>query len=158
MKLMMNGALTLGTRDGANIEIAEEVGEANAFMFGLTSDQVHGNRATYDPLWHYENEPETKAALDMIFGNHFNADEPGIFEPIRETLLTKGDYYMHLADLTEYVAAQGKVAKLFQAPKTWAEKAVHNVARSGKFSSDRTIAQYANEIWDAKPCPVIPMK
>ncbi|AMV32453.1 Glycogen phosphorylase [Pirellula sp. SH-Sr6A] len=156
MKFMMNGAITLGTRDGANIEISEEVGEENAFMFGLTSDQVLNNRALYNPHWHYENEPETKAALDMIFGNYFSADEPGIFEPIRETLLTKGDYFMHLADLTEYVATQSKVAKLFQTQNAWAEKAIHNVARSGKFSSDRTIEQYAHEIWDVKPCPVLP--
>lgn len=156
MKFMMNGAITLGTRDGANIEIAEEVGEENAFMFGLTSDQVLNNRALYNPHWHYENEPETKAALDMIFGNYFSADEPGIFEPIRETLLTKGDYFMHLADLTEYVSTQSMVAKLFQTQNAWAEKAIHNVARSGKFSSDRTIEQYAHEIWDVKPCPVLP--
>ncbi len=154
MKFMMHGALTVGTRDGANIEIAEEAGEENAFMFGLTADQVLGNRASYDPRWHYDNEPETKAALDMIFGNHFCADEPGIFEPIRETLFTKGDYYMHLADFTEYVETQRKVGELYRNPKSWAEKAVHNVARSGKFSSDRTIEQYAREIWDAKQCPV----
>ncbi len=154
MKLMMNGALTVGTRDGANIEIAEEAGEENAFMFGLTTEQVLSSRGWYNPHWHYDNEPETRAALDMIFDNHFSANEPGIFEPLRETLLTKGDYYMHLADLTEYVATQGKVAALYRDRKNWAEKAVHNVARSGKFSSDRTIGQYAREIWDAKPCPV----
>ncbi len=100
MKFMMNGALTVGTRDGANIEIAEEAGEENCFMFGLTTEQVLGSRGWYNPHWHYENEPETRAALDLIFNNHFSPDEPGIFEPIRETLLTKGDYYMHLADLT----------------------------------------------------------
>jgi starch phosphorylase len=154
MKFMMNGALTVGTRDGANIEIAEEAGEENAFMFGLTSEQVIGSRSWYNPHWHYDNEPETRAALDMIFNNYFSADEPGIFEPIRETLFSKGDYYMHLADLTAYVETQEKVGELYRNPKAWAEKAIRNIARSGKFSSDRTIEQYAREIWNAKPCPV----
>jgi starch phosphorylase len=154
MKFMMNGALTVGTRDGANIEIAEEAGEENAFMFGLTADQVLGNRGWYDPRWHYENEPETRAALDLIFGNHFSPDEPGAFEPVREVLLTKGDYYLHLADLAAYVRTQEAVAALYGDRAAWARKAVHNVARSGKFSSDRTIAEYATEIWGAKPCPV----
>ncbi len=154
MKFMMNGALTVGTRDGANIEIAEEAGEENCFMFGLTTEQVLDNRGWYNPLWHYENEPETRAALDMIFNNHFNPDEPGIFEPIRETLLTKGDYYMHLADLTGHVETQQKVAAVYRDPHTWAAKAIHNIARSGKFSSDRTINEYARDIWGVEPSPV----
>jgi len=154
MKFMMNGALTVGTRDGANIEIAEEAGEENCFMFGLTADRVINNRGWYNPHWHYENEPETRAALDLIFDNHFSRDEPGIFEPIRETLLTKGDFYMHLADLGDYVQTQQKVADLYGDRRAWARKAIHNVARSGKFSSDRTITEYANDIWGAKPCPV----
>jgi len=154
MKFMMNGALTVGTRDGANIEIAEEAGEENCFMFGLTADQVLNGRGWYSPSWHYENEPETRAALDMIFDNHFSADEPGIFEPIRQTLLTKGDFYMHLADLGGYVQTQEKVADLYGDRRAWATKAIHNVARSGKFSSDRTITEYARDIWGAKKCPV----
>jgi starch phosphorylase len=154
MKFMMNGALTVGTRDGANIEIAEEAGEDNCFMFGLTTDQVLASRGWYRPQWHYDHEPETRAALDLIFENHFNPDEPGIFEPIRETLLTKGDYYMHLADLTAYVETQGKVAGLYRDRAAWATKAIHNVARSGKFSSDRTISEYAADVWGAEPCPV----
>ena len=154
MKFMMNGALTVGTRDGATIEIAEEAGEENCFLFGLTAEQVVGNRGWYDPRWHYENEPETRAALDMIFGNHFNPQEPGIFEPIRETLLTKGDYYMHLADLSSYVKTQERVAALYRDRPAWAAMAIHNVARSGKFSSDRTIGEYAADIWGAEPCPV----
>jgi starch phosphorylase len=154
MKFMMNGALTVGTRDGANIEIAEEAGEENVFMFGLTTEQVLNGRGWYNPRWHYENEPETRAALDLIFNNHFSPDEPGIFEPIRDTLLTKGDYYMHLADLTAYVQTQERVANLYRDPQAWAAKAIHNVARSGKFSSDRTIAEYAKDIWGAAACPV----
>src|SRR5262249_21162218 len=96
MKFMMNGALTIGTRDGATIEMAAEAGGENFFLFGLTADQVAGSRGYYSPGWHYENEPETRQALDLIFDNHFSRDEPGIFEPLREVLLTKGDYYMHL--------------------------------------------------------------
>jgi starch phosphorylase len=154
MKFMMNGALTVGTRDGANIEIAEEAGEENCFMFGLSAEQVLDGRAWYNPHWHYENEPETRAALDLIFGNHFCPDEPGIFEPIRATLLEKGDYYMHLADLKGYIETQQMVAEAYHDKKAWAQKAIHNVARSGKFSSDRTIFQYARDIWNADRCEV----
>ena len=154
MKFMMNGALTVGTRDGANIEIAEEAGEENAFMFGLTTEQVQNSRGWYNPYWHYQNEPETRAALDLILGNHFSPDEPGIFEPIRGTLLTGGDYYLHLADLTEYVETQRKVGSLYRDPQAWAAKAIRNVARSEKFSSDRTIQEYAADIWGVMPCPV----
>jgi starch phosphorylase len=123
-------------------------------LFGLTAEQVVGNRGWYDPRWHYENEPETRAALELIFGNHFNPREPGIFEPIRETLLTKGDYYMHLVDLSSYVKTQERVAALYRDRPAWAAMAIHNVARSGKFSSDRTIGEYAADIWGAEPCPV----
>jgi starch phosphorylase len=154
MKFMMNGALTVGTRDGANIEIAEEAGEENCFMFGLTTEQVIASRGWYSPQWHYDHEPETRAALDLIFGGHFSPDEPGAFEAIRETLLTKGDFYRHLADLSAYVATQEKVGAAYQDRAGWAAKAIHNVARSGKFSSDRTIAEYAKDVWGAKPCPV----
>ncbi len=154
MKFMMNGALTVGTRDGANIEIAEQAGEENAFMFGLTADQVLNSRGWYKPHWHYEHEPETRQAMEMIFSNHFNPDEPGIFEPIRETLLTRGDNYLHLADLSAYVETQSRIATAYQDQQSWAEKAVHNIARSGKFSSDRTIAEYASEIWNVQPCPL----
>jgi starch phosphorylase len=154
MKFMMNGALTVGTRDGANIEIAEEAGEENVFMFGLTAEQVLTGRGWYKPLWHYENEPETRLALDMIFNNHFSRDEPGIFEPIRESLITRGDYYMHLADLRSYVETQRKVAAVYANRHDWAAKAIYNVARSAKFSSDRTIEEYATEIWGVEPCPV----
>ena len=103
MKFMMNGALTLGTRDGATIEMAEEAGEENFFMFGLTADQVAGSRGWYSPQWHYDNEAETRAALDLIFSDYFSQYEPGVFEPLRHTLLTGGDHYMHLADLTTYL-------------------------------------------------------
>jgi starch phosphorylase len=154
MKFMMNGALTIGTRDGATIEMAEEAGEENFFLFGLTADQVAGSGSWYNPNWHYDNEPETRAALDLIFSDYFSRYEPGIFAPLRQTLLTHGDHYMHLADLKSYLEADHKLMELYADGDAWARKAILNVAGSGKFSSDRTIAQYAAEIWNAKPCPV----
>jgi starch phosphorylase len=154
MKFMMNGALTVATRDGATIEMAEEAGEENFFLFGLSAEEVQGSRGWYSPQWHYDNEPETRAALDLVFSDHFSRDEPGIFTPIRETLLDRGDYYMHLADLTSYAQAQQRIGELYSDPDAWARKAIINVACSGKFSSDRTINEYAAEIWNATPCPV----
>ncbi|MGE0761505.1 MAG: glycogen/starch/alpha-glucan phosphorylase [Pirellulaceae bacterium] len=156
MKFMMNGALTIGTRDGATIEMAEEAGEENFFLFGLTAEEVENSRTVvyYDPRWHYENEPETKAALDLVFGDHFSRDEPGLFTPIRETLLDRGDYFRHLADLTSYACAQQRLGELYGDAEAWSRKAILNVAGSGKFSSDRTIAEYAAGIWNAVPCPV----
>jgi glycogen phosphorylase len=154
MKFMMNGALTIGTRDGATIEMAEEAGEENFFLFGLTADQVAGSRSWYDPHWHYDNEPETRAALDLIFSDHFSRYEPGIFASLRDSLLTRGDHYMHLADLKSYLEADQRLTALYTDRDAWTRKAILNVAGAGKFSSDHTIAQYATEIWRAKPCPV----
>jgi starch phosphorylase len=154
MKFMMNGALTIGTRDGATIEMAEEAGEENFFLFGLTAEQVAASRGWYNPHWHYDNEPETRAALDLIFSDHFSRNQPGIFAPLGEALLERGDYYMHLADLKSYLEADQRLRDLYADPNAWARKAILNVAGSGKFSSDRTIAEYAAEIWNVKPCPV----
>ena len=154
MKFMMNGALTLGTRDGATIEMAEEAGEENFFLFGLTAEEVAKSQPWYNPHWHYDNEPETRKALDLIFSDHFSPREPGIFEPLRDALLTHGDHFMHLADLTSYLHADGRLCDLHRKPNEWTEKVILNIAGSGKFSSDRTIAQYAQEIWGVKPCPV----
>jgi starch phosphorylase len=134
--------------------MAEEAGEDNFFLFGLTADEVQASRGSYSPQWHFQNEPQTRAALELIFNDHFSRNEPGIFEPIRETLLDRGDYFMHLADLTSYAEAQQRLGELYANPDAWARKAVINIACSGKFSSDRTIAEYAAEIWNAKPCPV----
>jgi len=155
MKFMMNGALTVGTRDGATIEMAEEAGEENMFLFGLTVEQVEDSRSWYNPYWHYDHEPETRAALDLIFSNYFSRNEPGVFEALRETLLTSGDHYMHLADLTSYVQAQERVGALYANPGAWAHKAILNVGSSGKFSSDRTIAEYTSDIWKVEPCPIL---
>jgi len=153
MKFMMNGALTIGTRDGATIEMAEAAGEDNFFLFGLTADQVVSSRGWYSPRWHYDNEPETRTALDMIFSDYFSRNEPGVFTPLRDALLTY-DHYMHLADLKSYLEADQQLATLYRDPADWTRKAVLNVASSGKFSSDRTIKEYAADIWKVKPCPV----
>ena len=154
MKFMMNGALTIGTRDGATIEMAEEAGEDNFFLFGLTAEQVAGSRGWYNPQWHYDNEPETRAALDLIFSDHFSRNEPGVFAPLRDVLLTHGDYYMHLADMKSYLEADRASWHCTRIPTDGRARRILNVAGSGKFSSDRTIAEYAAEIWNAKPCPV----
>jgi glycogen phosphorylase len=154
MKFMMNGALTIGTRDGATIEMAEEAGEENFFLFGLTAEEVAASRGWYNPHWHYDNEPETRAALDLIFSGHFSRNEPGVFTPLRDALLTHGDYYMHLADLKSYLEADQQLCELYADSVGWSRKAILNVAGSGKFSSDRTIGEYAAEIWNVKRCPV----
>ena len=114
MKFMMNGALTIGTRDGATIEMAEEAGEENFFLFGLTAEQVAASRGWYNPHWHYDNEPETRAALDLIFSDYFSRNEPGVFTPLRDALLTHGDYYMHLADLKSYLEADQRLCDFTQ--------------------------------------------
>jgi starch phosphorylase len=154
IKFMMNGALTIGTRDGATIEMAAEAGEENFFLFGLEAQQVADSRGRYNPQWHYEHEPETRETLDLIFSDYFSRNEPGVFEPLRDMLLTSGDHYMHLADLNSYLEADERLRALYADPNEWARKAILNVAGSGKFSSDRTIAEYAAEIWKVQPCPV----
>ncbi|HWZ62701.1 MAG TPA: glycogen/starch/alpha-glucan phosphorylase, partial [Steroidobacteraceae bacterium] len=155
MKFMINGALTLGTRDGATIEMAQEAGEKNLFLFGLTAAQVVGSREWYNPRWHYDHEPETRAALDLIRSSHFDGSEPEVFAPLFDTLLTHGDHYMHLADLRSYLDADERVRKLYANPDDWALMAILNIAAAGKFSSDRAIAEYSAQIWKAKPCPVM---
>ena len=120
----------------------------------LTAEQVAKSRTSYNPYYHYEHELETRAALDLIFADHFSRNEPGIFAPLRGTLLTNGDHYMHLADLKSYLEADQRLVDLYADPDAWTRKAILNVAGSGKFSSDRTIAEYAALIWNAEPCPV----
>jgi starch phosphorylase len=154
MKFMMNGALTVGTRDGATIEMSREAGEENFFLFGLTAEQVASSRGWYNPHWHYQHEPETRQALDLIAANHFSRHEPRIFAPVLDALLAKGDYYMHLADLTSYAETQAKVGALYPDQEAWTRKAILNVGNSGKFSSDRAIAEYAADVWHAEQCPV----
>ena len=134
--------------------MAQEAGEENFFLFGLTAQQVVDSRSWYNPHWHYDHEPETRAALDLISSNHFSRNEPGVFAPLYDTLMTHGDYYMHLADLKSYLEADQRLVELYADQTAWARKTILNVAGSGKFSSDRTIREYANDIWEVKPCPV----
>ncbi len=119
MKFMMNGALTIGTRDGATIEMAEEAGEENFFLFGLTAEQVANSHSWYNPHWHYDYEPETRAAMDLIFADHFSRFEPGVFGPLLDALLANGDHYMHLADLKSYLEADQRLVELYADPDAW---------------------------------------
>ena len=149
MKFALNGALTIGTLDGANIEIMEEVGRDNIFIFGLNADEVAALKERgYNPRDYYSRQPELKQALDMIAGGAFSPDTPDLFKPIGDALLNQGDSYLVLADYASYVACQEEVAGLYLDQDEWARRAVRNSAGMGKFSSDRTIAEYASEIWD----------
>ena len=155
MKLMLNGALTIGTLDGANVEILEEVGGDNIFIFGLQADEVERRRSSYNPRLIYDNDPEIRQALDMIQCNFFSMMEPGIFDPILRALLDFGDHYMLLADLRDYIETQDRVDAAYTDSEGWTRKAILNVARAGKFSSDRTIEEYRSQIWHIEPCQVL---
>jgi len=154
MKFAMNGALTIGTLDGANIEIKEEVGDENIFIFGLTAAQVESLRGNYNPGEIYMTDEEIRRAVDLIRDDFFSLDEPGVFHPIVANLLEGGDYYMLLADLRSYLDAQSRVDDSYRDQELWAEKAVINIARTGRFSSDRTIGEYARDIWGVKATEV----
>lgn len=151
MKFMMNGALTIGTLDGANVEINEEVGDENMFLFGLHADEVAQRRATYIARDIYKNDPEIKAALDMISQNVFSVLEPGLFDPIVRNLLEYNDYYMLLADLRSYSDAQDRIDAAYRDARKWNRMSLVNIARSGRFSSDRAVQEYCDEIWHVKP-------
>jgi starch phosphorylase len=152
MKFALNGALTIGTLDGANVEMAEEIGEENMFIFGMTAEEVvFLKQAGYNPCEFYNADAELRQVIDMIAGNYFSKNEPGIFDPIVTSLLENGDVYCLLADFRSYMETQDKVDALYKTPLEWTKKAILNVAGMGKFSSDRAIIQYANEIWKIKP-------
>ena len=151
MKFMMNGALTLGTLDGANVEINEEVGDDNMFLFGLRTEEVAKLRPTYISKDYYRKDPEIRAALDMIKSNAFSVLEPGLFDPIIRNLLDYNDYYMLLADLRSYCEAQDRVDATYRNATKWNRMSLVNIARSGRFSSDRAVQEYCNEIWHIKP-------
>jgi starch phosphorylase len=153
MKFMMNGALTVGTRDGATIEMAAEAGEENFLLFGLTAQEVADSRSWYNPQWHYEHDAETRAALDAIRSGEFSSSDPGLFRPLYDVLM-QGDHYMHLADLQSYLDADRRMRVWYANPRDWARRAILNVASSGYFSSDRAISEYAKDIWAASPCPI----
>lgn len=151
MKFALNGALTIGTLDGANVEIRDEVGEENIFIFGKTVEEVEQIRHEgYDPLNYYNSNERLKKILDQIRDGFFSSKEPDLFNPIIEALLYKGDYFLVLADFQEYIEKQKEVEELYQNQDDWNRKAILNVARVGKFSSDRTIRDYAEEIWNVK--------
>ena len=152
MKMALNGALTIGTLDGANVEIMEEVGIDNIFIFGLTTPEVASTKANgYNPWDYYHGNHELKEVLDMIAGGFFSVEDPTRYQAIFETLLHKGDNYLLLADYASYIAKQDEVGSVYQDTEEWTRRAVLNVARMAKFSSDRTIGEYAKNIWQTEP-------
>jgi len=152
MKLALNGALTIGTLDGANVEIRSEVGEENIFIFGLNTDEAARLRASgYRPAEYYRANAELRQVLDMIAGGYFSPEEPSRFKPIVDSLLEGGDHYLLLADYAAYVACQARVAATYRDQEQWLRMVVLNIANMGKFSSDRTILDYAEQVWGAKP-------
>jgi len=155
MKFALNGALTIGTLDGANIEIREEVGEENIFIFGMNTTEVESLRTNgYNPKDYYHANHELKETIDMIGSGYFSPRNIDLFQPIVDTLLNHGDQYCLLADYASYVACQETVSDLYLDPGAWTQKAIANIANMGKFSSDRTIGEYAKEIWNTKPIKV----
>ena len=154
MKFMLNGAVTLGTMDGANVEIVEEVGQENAFIFGLTSEQVirYENYGGYDPMRIFNEDQNVRRVLVQLIDGTYSPDDPDLFRPLYNSLLNRdgtdrADRYFILADFESYAAAQRDVETAYNDPKRWARMAMMNVANVGKFSSDRTIEEYAQEIW-----------
>lgn len=155
MKAALNGALTIGTLDGANIEIRDEVGAENIFIFGLTTEDVTNLRQSgYNPWDYYHKNPELKQVIDMINNGYFSRSQPHLFNPIVDSLLDDGDYYMVLADFEAYVRCQQRVSEAYKNQKEWTMKSILNVANMGRFSSTNTIQKYATEIWGVKPIPI----
>ena len=149
MKLALNGALTIGTPDGANIEIADRVGEENIFIFGMTADEVAQRRQGYDPGAAIEGSPRLAEVLGQIAAGVFSPDDPGRFHPILDSLWG-GDHFMVCADFDAYWNAQRRVESAWRDPEAWSRSAVLNTARSGWFSSDRAVRGYANDIWEVE--------
>jgi starch phosphorylase len=158
MKFMLNGALTIGTLDGANVEIQEAVGPENIYIFGLTADQIllMRQQLSYNPWDYYHRSPAVRRIMDAIRDNRFCPTQPGLFRPIYDGILYQGDPYFHLADLEDYIRTQEQVSADYQDSAAWTRKAILNVARAGSFSSDRAIWQYAQEIWGIKSWPPAP--
>ncbi len=150
MKFMINGALTIGTLDGANIEIRQEVGEENFFHFGYTADEIFEMRSNYNPYKYYEEEPELRQVLNQLLEGHFSPENPSLFIPIVKTLL-ENDRFFVLADYSSYISCQERVSKAYNDEFKWAKMAILNVARSSRFSSDRVVREYAEKIWGIKP-------
>ena len=152
MKMQLNGAVTIGTLDGANVEIREEVGEENIFIFGIKSEEVEQRRRSYNPWDVYNSDEEIRRAFLLIEKDFFSLVEPGIFKPITQSLLEGGDHYMLLADMRDYIQTRERVDSAYRNQEAWDRMAILNVARAGKFSSDRAIMEYATEIWHVEPC------
>lgn len=151
MKFMLNGALTIGTMDGANVEMAEEAGEENLFIFGMRVDDVAElDKKGYDAMLYYNKIPELKQVMDQITSGFFSPKNPDLFKDLTD-MLFKHDRFKVFADFEEYVKCQEKVSKLYQNPKEWTQMVIKNIAATGKFSSDRTITEYAQEVWDVEP-------
>jgi starch phosphorylase len=154
MKFSMNGALTIGTLDGANVEIREAVGPENFFLFGLTVEEVMQSWAQgYDPMSHYQRNPELKAVIDLLASGHFSGGDRELFIPLIDSLLHH-DPYMVLADYASYIRCQEEVSQAFLEPKRWTKMSILNTARMGRFSSDRSVREYADHIWHVTPQPV----
>lgn len=155
MKFALNGALTIGTLDGANIEIKDAVGDDNIFIFGLTVDEIAATQASgYNPYHIYESNDELKRVIDQIAQGRFPPHEPDLFQPLVRSLLNDGDPYMIMADFAAYLACQERVNATYHDTNTWTRMSILNTARVGRFSSDRTIREYAKEIWNVEPIPV----
>jgi starch phosphorylase len=154
MKFSMNGALTIGTLDGANVEIREQVGAENFFLFGLTAEEVKASWTNgYDPGAIYRSNDELRAVIDLIRDGHFSRGDRDLFRPVVDSLL-HGDYYRLLADFQSYVDCQALVSAAYGEPEKWTRMAIVNVARMGKFSSDRSIREYCQGIWRVKPVKI----
>ena len=153
MKFCLNGALTIGTLDGANVEISEEVGTDHMFLFGLKADEVEASESWYEPRWHLDHEPMVRNAVDFLLGEEFAWKDPAVFDRLRSMLIEEGDRWRHLADLQGYIDAHQRAADHFAAPQHWWRSAVLNTARGGRFSSDRAIQEYADRIWRVKSVP-----
>jgi starch phosphorylase len=158
MKFMMNGAVTIGTLDGANIEMREEVGAENFFLFGLTAEEIEARRPHYDPAAVVARNAELGRVLHLLASGHFNRFEPGVFDDILRALTVHGDYWMVLADFSAYVAAQRRAAEAYADVERWTRMSILNTAASGKFSSDRTILDYNRDIWRLERVPALPIK
>ena len=153
MKFCLNGALTIGTLDGANVEISEEVGLDHMFLFGLKAHEVEESESWYDPRWHLDHQPMVRNAVEFLLGEDFAWKDPDVFDRLRVMLIEEGDRWRHLADLQGYIDAHQRAADLFAEPDKWWRSAVLNTARGGRFSSDRAIQEYADTIWRAKSVP-----
>ncbi|MFM8333261.1 MAG: glycogen/starch/alpha-glucan phosphorylase, partial [Candidatus Methylumidiphilus sp.] len=158
MKFMINGALTIGTLDGANIEIREEVGDENFFLFGLTAEEVERTRGSYNPNGIIDGNEDLRRVMHLLEISHFNQFEPGIFDPIIQSIRNPHDPWMTAADFAGYVDAQRRAAAAYQDQEDWTRMSILNTAASGKFSSDRTICEYNYDIWKLQPIPALPVK